>query len=612
MGNCCSGPSTMSSPTLTGQSLYQQETTQSTPLTPIPSSTVPNPALSVVLSSKDGYGTPAHDIASHDDEMTSTRTRVPSHDSASSHLPLNSGYSSSPFEGDEFASQHPHRAETRLHQYRYRGSGPPQLNQSMSVDTRFPQGARSHSYSRMDTTASASLLDLDYGHPPTSPQLGPRPALGAGHMPAERHECLPRFPSTLRSRLSDDFRFNFLVVGKPESGKSSLIDAVFKVDMSKGTQMNASPRTVEFRPHENHHLVVYECSGFGPGDLQVIRDYITTRNHKSRPASERLHAIWICVPMLDAINRQFDESVRTLLGVGVPLVLVFTKFDMIFPNVSSNIAGGNDYEGASATAYEEYCRSLFGNVPAEIVSTRPRFRDLIERLVTTTDEVIISHSRNVSASSEAQMMPPRIFPVPLAWSVSQRTSRDINAQAAIEVGRSRYWCLLGSSDDFAGQTLADCAEVIHTDIVDVWNLPDEDKFLSSRPFKTGISHLVQDLSGSQPNGPPGTGAAWLNNRYGNTRFQPFFSNENICIVVGYIVDLTLVLCSVFRFPGSVSPSKVQSVMNNFAGSGHKTSIHAEIKRFISTVPLFEYHNRDVVLEKIIDLIRQYCDLPGCQ
>ena len=233
MGNCCSGPSTMSSPALTGQSLYQQETTQSTPLTPIPSSTVPNPALSVVLSSKDGYGTPAHDIASHDDEMTSTRTRVPSHDSASSHLPLNSGYSSSPFGGDEFASQHPHRAETRLHQYRYRGSGPPQLNQSMSVDTRFPQGARSHSYSRMDTTASASLLDLDYGHPPASPQFGPRPALGAGHMPAERHECLPRFPSTLRSRLSDDYRyaprrcpishyyystivhrFNLLVVGK--------------------------------------------------------------------------------------------------------------------------------------------------------------------------------------------------------------------------------------------------------------------------------------------------------------------------------------------------------------------------------------------------------------
>ena len=234
MGNCCSGPSTMSSPALTGQSLYQQETTQSTPLTPIPSSTVPNPAVSVALSSKDGYGTPVHDTASHDDEMISTRTRVPSHDSASSHLPLNSGYSSSPFEGDKFASQHPLGAESRLHQYRSRGSGSPQLNESMSVDTRFLQGARSesHSYSRMNRTRTASASLLDYGHPPTSTQFGPRPALGAGHMPAERHERLPRFPSTLRSRLSDDFRyaprrcpishyystivhrFNLLVVGK--------------------------------------------------------------------------------------------------------------------------------------------------------------------------------------------------------------------------------------------------------------------------------------------------------------------------------------------------------------------------------------------------------------
>ena len=138
----------------------------------------------------------------------------------------------------------------------------------------------------------------------------------------------------------------------------------------------------------------------------------------------------------------------------MPLVLVFTKFDMIFPNVSSNVAGGNDYEGARATPYEDYCRSLFGNVPAEIVSSnysytyegvvstcltllllfsaRTRFRDLIEKLVTTTDEVIIAHSGNVSAPPEAQRMSPRTSPVPLAWSVSQRTSRDINAQAAIE------------------------------------------------------------------------------------------------------------------------------------------------------------------------------------
>jgi len=157
-------------------------------------------------------------------------------------------------------------------------------------------------------------------------------------------------------------------------------------------------------------------------------------------------------------------------------------------------------------------------VRAEIVSTQPKFRDYIEKLAATTDEVITAHSRTISASPGVQRTQTGIFPVTLAWSVSQRASRDINLQASIEVGRSRYWRGLGSSDDFAGRILASCVEVIHADIVSVWNLPDEDRYLSSNTFKVEISHLVQDLSTPprpQPNGTPGTGAAWLNNRYEN-------------------------------------------------------------------------------------------------
>jgi hypothetical protein len=89
-------------------------------------------------------------------------------------------------------------------------------------------------------------------------------------------------------------------------------------------------------------------------------------------------------------------------------------------------------------------------------------------------------------------------------------------------------------------------------------------------------------------------------------FNSLFSHENICLVVGYIVDLTLILCGVFISPGSVSPSQVQSVMNDFAIS-HKASIHDEICRFIRAVPGFGYRDNDVVMEKIIDLIRQNCD-----
>ena len=37
-----------------------------------------------------------------------------------------------------------------------------------------------------------------------------------------------------------------------------------------------------------------------------------------------------------------------------------------------------------------------------------------------------------------------------------------------------YWRRLWSSDDFVGQTLANCVEVLHADIIGVWNLPDKD------------------------------------------------------------------------------------------------------------------------------------------
>ena len=84
--------------------------------------------------------------------------------------------------------------------------------------------------------------------------------------------------------------------------------------------------------------------------------------------------------MSDVINGQFDEGVRLLLDVGgegaqrilqpaiemniwllVPLVLVFTKVDQIVPKVSSS--------GTAYTALEGQCRSLSGDVPAQIVSS---------------------------------------------------------------------------------------------------------------------------------------------------------------------------------------------------------------------------------------------------
>jgi hypothetical protein len=163
----------------------------------------------------------------------------------------------------------------------------------------------------------------------------------------------------------------------------------------------------------------------------------------------------ICIPMSDVIHEQVDEGVKMLLDIGgevaqrdltvemnkcplVPFVIVFTKFDLI--------------DSSSHNDYEVRCRSMFRNVPADIVSSiysfvcvaykgcltplfpaQPKFHDLINKLVATTDGVIIAHTRNMSApSAGAQRSQSRLSPVSLAWSVSQRASRDINVQAAIE------------------------------------------------------------------------------------------------------------------------------------------------------------------------------------
>ena len=102
-------------------------------------------------------------------------------------------------------------------------------------------------------------------------------------------------------------KLNMYIPLQRDCGKSSLIRTVFKVDLSvctlsslhfcftnlyalqnyKRSPINVSGRTTEFRPPDNRHLIVHECSAFGPGEMRAIRDFI-----KSRSDSERLHVIW--------------------------------------------------------------------------------------------------------------------------------------------------------------------------------------------------------------------------------------------------------------------------------------------------------------------------------
>ena len=145
----------------------------------------------------------------------------------------------------------------------------------------------------------------------------------------------------------------------------------------------------------------------------------------------------------------------------------------------------------------------------------PQYGALINNLTVTTDRFIMGSltASAPSAESSSQGTMVRTAPGPLAWSVALRASRDITIQASIEyvvcfptlvlfiylilrIGRSReyidhtdepiltnyfplgYWRSLWSSLDFADQPLKSCVNIIHVDIVEIWNLYDRNRVSS--------------------------------------------------------------------------------------------------------------------------------------
>ncbi|KAI9430299.1 hypothetical protein BJY52DRAFT_1351097 [Lactarius psammicola] len=309
----------------------------------------------------------------------------------------------------------------------------------------------------------------------------------------------------------------------------------------------------------------------------------------------------------------FIKGVEEILGMRtVPVILVFTKIDMIVPEVRGDAQQHRHARARALAMCKDSCRRLSNkdprDVPAEIVSVKPGYTDLIEKLVVTTDRSILGpHSPSVGFGVQGGK--PQVCDVPLAWSAALRMGRDIVVQASIRVGRSGYWHHLWSSVDFADHTLKSCMDIIHVDLVEIWNPNDKTRYLWSDEFKAKMSHLVKDLVGSagiiSDSYPTEAGvefAGWVHDVY-------MGSQENVRCVMGYIVDLTVILDAIFSATsGDISPETVLSVIKGHVKSGIKKSIHRDIRGFVTETLTSRYSvsQKDLILEKIIDLIQAFC------
>jgi hypothetical protein len=83
--------------------------------------------------------------------------------------------------------------------------------------------------------------------------------------------------------------------------------------------------------------------------------------------------------------------------------------------------------------------------------------------------------------------------------------------------------------------------------------------------------------------------------------------------MGYIVNLTVILDDIFRTTGgSVTGNAALKVYGTHVRSGRRDSIHRDIRSFVTeTLSIrFAIPQIDLILEKIVSLIRRYCSPPS--
>jgi hypothetical protein len=90
------------------------------------------------------------------------------------------------------------------------------------------------------------------------------------------------------------------------------------------------------------------------------------------------------------------------------------------------------------------------------------------------------------------------------------------------------------------------------------------------------------------------------------------SQENVRCVMGYIINLTVIMDDISRTAASnVTENAAQNATGTHIRSGRRDSIHRDIRSFVTeTFAIrFAIPQKDLVLEKIEDLIGHHCSPP---
>jgi hypothetical protein len=104
-----------------------------------------------------------------------------------------------------------------------------------------------------------------------------------------------------------------------------------------------------------------------------------------------------------------------------------------------------------------------------------------------------------------------------------------------------------------------------------------------------------------------SGGEWTRRSVTNWLSFSHASEKNVRCVMGYIVSLTVILDDIDRTAaGNVTENAALKGLGAYVGSGRRDGIHQDIRDFVQFAIGFPVPQKDLVLEKIVDLIRRHC------
>ncbi|KAJ7214895.1 hypothetical protein GGX14DRAFT_443367 [Mycena pura] len=454
-------------------------------------------------------------------------------------------------------------------------------------------------------------------------------------------------PLESKKILEECPRLRILVVGKSGVGKSSLIYSTFGVDMASVSHdaPGVCDINTEITSTQNSLFVVHDSMGFEPGqteNFEIVKHFLESRSGDKVPVKDRVHVIWHCIQVPHAGGRTSetgDENFLKLASVQkVPVVVVFTQFDMLVERMEQDLlekmTPDEDIDRlALEKADSEFHRLCLEPLRKASPGVRyARTTGLADRSLSRSSRRSLMHLIQITRELVEENVDGDVWIVSV---MAQRANALEKINGSIEIGLKRYWQNLASAASFGNSTLETCLATIHEEITESWNFYDPSDLLNGKEFRDRIKAFVQLVTPGKSEvrswfenlenietlvglgtalasvmAPAIAGIAlsvvfirWLTNAYRKTP-------EVLRCLMGYIIDLTLVMDQLFLIVLAIRPPRALTVDDiDLALEEYKRldlgNVHREVRLYANKATFAQILQANNAEQKVKELIQRF-------